>query len=243
MQKEILNINDVNSLEDFLNQPTLVIAEVLTGLLAAQKKEWTLSVGNILQSFIKGNLLMQLGREIAKYRENGKIKEDYLASEKSRASLYELLRFLDEGVIDKDLFSAAKSIFITGIGKDSSELDEFWAYEFLKTAKKLSGTEILILKALFEIVQGKGNSEASALIAGQGLPYNRVGWRNMVSKQLGIDGSEYLVFKYEDNLEKLGLISPRNEDNRFSGDFIPTANKRLTDMGVSFCKFITNYND
>ena len=95
----------------FLQEPTVKIAEALTGILASDFKDWKLSAGKIVQAVIKGSLLTQLGREIEKYQEEGKIKEDYLESDIDRASFKELLEFIDEEVPDEIRFKAIKSIF------------------------------------------------------------------------------------------------------------------------------------
>ena len=135
VNKEVLNIRDEKSLMNFLSEPTVKIAEALTGILASDEKDWKLSAGKLVQSAIKGNLLTQLGREIKKYQEEGKIKEDYFATYRARASLFELLKFLEEEVPDEELFSAIKSIYFYGVSIDSTAQDEFWSYEFLQVAK------------------------------------------------------------------------------------------------------------
>lgn len=239
--KEILDIKDEKSLMKFLREPTIRIAEFVTGLLAAESKDWKLTAGRLLQSLIKCDLFTELGRQIYKYRENGKIKEDYFATNKTRASLYELLKFIDEKAPDEELFKAIKSIFFSGISMNSTELDEFWSYEFIKLVKDISGTEILILKAAYEIANDKANFDVKERLENKTHLQMRSVWRNNISLQMKLGGGESIVFRYEENLEKLGLISPREENNRFSGDFITTAKYRLTDMGYKFCEFMTRY--
>ena len=57
MGKKLTNINlgNVKSVMQFLKQPTLEIAEALTGILASDLKDWKLSAGKIIQSIVKGN--------------------------------------------------------------------------------------------------------------------------------------------------------------------------------------------
>lgn len=241
MDKKEIKLDDEKSVMQFLHEPTIKIAEAITGILASDQKDWKLSAGKLVQSVIKGNLLTQLGREIDKYREEGKIKEDYFATHKNRASLYELLKFLDEEVPDEELFTAIKSIFFSGISKGAIQQDEALAYELLQTAKKLSGTEVLILKANFEVAKGQRVPEVQERLKNSSLPYMRSAWRKIIAVQMNLGELDAVVSKYEKNLETLGLISERNEDNRFSGDFVPTSNFRLTEMGCKFCEYITNY--
>lgn len=240
MENHELQLGDEKSLMKFLQEPSIKIAEAITGILASEQKDWKLSAGKLIQASIKGTLLTQLGRELKKYREEGKIKEDYFAMSKTRAILYELLKFLDEEVPDEDLFRAMKSIFFTGISVNTTEYDQALAYEFLQTAKKLSGTEILILKANSEFALGnfsdKISKESTALSQS-----NRSTWRRNISIQMGYGELHSIVAKYENNLESLGLISARNDDTRFQNDFEPTGMYRLTQVGNKFTEFIANY--
>lgn len=240
MKNKLIKLNDIKSVMGFLKEPTIKIAEVLTGILVSDISDRKLSAGKLIQATIKGNLLTQLGREIEKYREAGEIKEDFFATDKNRISLYELLKFLDENVPDEVLFKAVKSIFFSGIGKNATQQDEVLAYEFLNTAKKLSGTEVLILKANFELNTGNfaDNFFADSLRKAQ---TKRSVWKIIIAKQMGYGDLHAIVTKYERNLESLGLISPRGDDTRFHDEFEPTSKYRLTDMGYKFCEFMTSY--
>lgn len=235
---EKLNLADEKSVMSFLRAPTIKIAEIVTGILVSEQKDWKLSAGKLVQSVIKGTLLTQLGLEIDQYQKDGKIKEDYFATHKTRATLYELLKFLDDEVPDEELFVALKSIFLSGISLDATEYDSALAYEFLQTAKRLRGTEILILKANFELAQGKIHQEVSS---GNMAKTQRTVWVRVVAKQMGYGELHSIVAKYEKNLEALGMISSRNDDNRFANEFEPTAKYRLTEMGYKFCEYMTNY--
>lgn len=241
MKSNDLQLSDEESVMNFLHQPTPKIAEALTGILAADHKDLKLSAGKIVQAVLKGSLLTQLGREIRKYQEAGQIKEDYFASLKARASLYELLKFLDEEIPDADLFSALKSIFLSGISKNATEHDECIAYEFLHTARKLTGTEVLILRANHEICLGNVSSQLDRNALDHVRAGNRGAWRRAITQQMGYGDLGDVVIKYEANLETLGLISPRNDMERLSGSFGPSEHMRLTGIGLAFCNYITRY--
>lgn len=182
--------------------------------------------------------------EYKQLRDSNKINK-VPKTEKPILALTELLKIINSGEIDEEKFKAIKSIFFSGVAQDSNESDEFWSYEFLQTAKMLNGTEILILKANFDIVNHVCNDKVSATIKNGFLPWNRSAWRNIVSLQMNLVGAESLVFKSEEKLEKLGLISPRQEKNNFSEEFVAVDkdNYRLTLMGLHFCAFITKYKD
>jgi hypothetical protein len=226
--KNLIKIDTEKGLMEFLQQPTVKIAEFLTGFLASDQKDWKLSAGKLVQAAIKGKFLTQLGREIKDYKNAGKIKEDYFASNKNRASLSELLKFIDEAP-DEELFKAAKSIFLTSIAIDAKEKDEILAHEFLLTIKTLTSTEILILKGNYALAQ-KG-----AFLANNSLNE----WFRAIAQEIGYEDYTAMVEKYEENLMSLKLISGRIHSDR-SG-IAATSYFRLTPMGNKFCEFIASY--
>ncbi len=224
----------------FLQQSTIATAEFLTGVLASDQNAYKLSAGRLLQSVVKNNLFTQLGREIAEYRSTGIIKEDYFATHKNQVTLLELLKFIDEDVPDEELFKAAKSIFFTSIGIDSTPKEEMLAYEFMTTIRKLSGTEILILKANYEIATGilKGGNTTTTIEKSNRY---REYWRNCIARQMGEQAMHSVIDKYEVNLEELGIINRREHIERAAGSFTPTSHFRLTEIGVMFCGYISKY--
>lgn len=233
--KNQLKLNDPKSLMEFLQQPTLKIAEVLTGILVSGSKDWKLSAGKLIQATIKGNLLTQLGLELKKYREEGKIKEDFLATDKNRMSLCELLKFIDEEIPDEERFRAIKSLFFASISKDVTEDEEKLAYELMQICKKLSSGELLVLKAAYDVVIGRLAPNMSNI---NHQEKNANDWLNLIAKQIR-HSLPSLVEVHEKNLMELKLISDRTLSDR-SG-IRPTQHFRLTTLGYKLCEFITKY--
>ena len=237
MKDKITKLDDIKSVMQFLQQPTAKIAEALTGILASDLKDWKLSAGKIIQATIKGNLLTQLGREIEKYRQEGKIKEDYLESDINRASLKELLKFIDEEAPDEIRFKAIKSIFLSSLG----QCDEVLAYELLQICKKLSSMEIMILSVNYNVVKGVANPTATGIThSATQIKY----WAQIIAKQIGHNLSE-IVLQYEDHLIELKLISDRHypiDRTRVTENFDATPHFRLTPLGYKLCEFITKYD-
>ncbi|MFH1698791.1 MAG: hypothetical protein ABH882_07015 [Candidatus Omnitrophota bacterium] len=234
-EKGLININDTQSVIKFLQAPTIKVAEALTGMLASDKNELKLSAGRLVQASIKHKFLTQLGEEIKKYQEKGKIKEDYFATHKEQASLCELLKFIDEEIPDEERFKAIKSIFLFSISKDTIEEDKVLAYELLKICKKLRSGDLLVLKAAYEIVNGETNIKLSESVSEF---HSAAEWFNVISKQIG-HNLPSLVEVYENNLTDLKLISDRKHPDR-SGIF-KTPYFRLTNLGFKLCEFITKY--
>lgn len=233
--RKLIKLNDVKSLMEFLRQPTIKIAEILTGVLVTDSRDWKLSAGKIVQATIKGNLLSQLGRELEKYRKEGKIKEDFLSTDKNRMSFYELLNFIDEEVPDEDHFRAMKSIFFASVSKNVREDEEKLAYELMQICKKLSGGDLLVLKAAYDVVNGH---LASSMPTINHLEKNANNWLNLIAQQIGHDLPS-LVEVHEKNLMELKLISDRTLSDR-SG-IQSTQHFRLTTLGYKLCEFITKY--
>jgi len=237
---EITKFNDVKSVMKFLQQPTVKIAEGLTGILASPMQDWKLSAGKIVQAIVKGSLLTQLGREFQYYINKGKIKEDYLATDKNRMSLNELLKFVDEDVPDEIRFNAMKSIFLTSVSKKSTRMDEELAYQFMQICKKLSSGEILVLKAAFDICNGnirKGMLKPDLSITRADL------WFDAIANQIS-HGTPGLVEHHEEHLITLKLIAKRSQPPNFSttqDTFIRSGHFRLTPLGHRLCEFITKY--
>lgn len=235
-------LNNKEEVLTFLKEAPVQLAEVVTGILGSESTEWKMSAGRIIQSALKGNLLTCLGNELKKYKDKGEIKDDFLATDTNRMAFNEILKMIDGNDIpDETKFKAVKSIFVYGVSQDSNPEDEFLSYEFLKTVTSLSGTEILILKANYEIANREYLSDVERMLTNNVAPHSRQGWMNIVSTQMKLPGFNAFVGKYEENLERLGLISPKNYENQFSRDFIHTNRFRLTEMGYKFCKFMTEY--
>ena len=193
---------------------------------------YVLSAGKVVQATIKGKLFKQLGKEINKYREEGKIKEDYFATHKNQASLLELLQFIDNDIPDEEIFKAMKSIFFTGVASDADARQEEVAYQFLLLCKKLNSMDILILKACYGIFIGKDLEGVNTGITNFG------DWVSTVSEKIGYDLPE-LVSASDPKLVELGLLSARAHSDqsgiRAGKEF------RLTKLGIKLCEFITRW--
>lgn len=240
MKEEIIKLDLENpaSLMQFLQQPTLQIAEFLTGVLVSDKKDWKLSAGHLIQATIKGNLLTQLGNEIKKYQDDGKIKENFLESDINRASFKELLEFIDSETPDEVRFKAMKSIFFASLNKNS---DEVLAYELMKICRKLSSMEVQILVANYNITIGNSKPVPHGIEWGsnRGVLY----WATTIAEQVGHHIPE-VVLQYENHLSELKIISDRHypvNTTQIVNDFEPTKYFRMTDLGYKLCEFITKY--
>lgn len=225
--KALVSFETAKDIYNFLQQPTVAIAEFMTGLLASEESAYKLSAGRLVQGAIKGRLLTQLGREIKEYRDKGEIKEDYFATNKNQASLLELLQFIDSDIPDEEVFNAMKAIFFSSIAKDASSKEEEIGYQLLQLCKKLDSIDILILKVCYKISTGEDTTNVNTGINAFG------DWVNTVSEKIGYDLPE-LVGAEDDKLVELGLLSSRGYSDksgiRAGQEF------RLTKLAIKLCQ-------
>jgi hypothetical protein len=73
---------NADELAKFMDQPLPAIAEMITGWLAAGPKEWMVGTGRIIQAILQAKLHQQVGREIKRLRDTGKIPDDYADEKK-----------------------------------------------------------------------------------------------------------------------------------------------------------------
>ncbi len=232
MSKKLLNLLSPKDLAGLLQQPSTKIAEFLTGFFASSIGDWKLSAGRIVQASIKFNLLTQLGRELQEYIKKGRIKEDYYATDINKASLNELLKYIDSEVPDNERFKAMKSIFFSGVTSDADAQQQEVAYQFLLLCKKLNSMDILILKTCYKIYLGKDLKNVNTGINVFGV------WVNTVSEKIGY-GLPELVSASDPRLVELGLLSGRTYSDK-SG--IRTGKEfRLTTLSIKLCEYITKY--
>ncbi len=208
--------------KDFLNfQPLLSLA-------------WPIASG-VMVSHVS-----RLFEEINKLKRAKKLKKK-LQTDKPKISLVELLRIIERGDLEEERFLAMKSILLSSFSKDSDKKDEELAYELFQIAKQLSGSEILILKAAYDISE---NRVAPSLISQVEKGTNAAHlWCVFVAAQIGHNMQE-LVEKQEGHLAELKLIGPRHQPHNFStptDDFKKTPHFRLTPLGYKFCEFITKF--
>lgn len=231
--KELIKLDSPQDVLAFITNP-MKLGEALTGILVSEKKEWILSAGKLVQASLRFKLLTQLGQELNGYREKGKIKEDYFATNNNQASFNELLSFIDEDVPDEERMRAMKSIFLTSISIGITEEDERFAYELMQICRGLSSGDLLILKANFDLVTGNARPGIAVELSST----NADGWLGIIAKQVG-HNLPPLVEAHEGNLMDAKLISIRMFSD-LSG-FRPTPHFRLTTLGYKLCEFITKY--
>ncbi len=187
-------------------------------------------------------------RECIQKNKNKEIKDEVSVSDCS--SFYEILKFIDEENPDEETLKAMKSIFFRSIKKDSTEQEQSLAYQFMQICKQLTGQDILILKASYDIA-----SNQSEIVTQENIRTdNPEIWASSVALQIGHKIPE-LITNREENLIKLSLILPRYskkvkkmlltldplpEDKYDEVEVFRNGGKfRLTNLGYRLCEYLS----
>lgn len=199
------------------------LTEGVTGVATSSKNDLILSVSHIFQRIRSGNFLSQLLSEWEKYKEKGKVKEDYQYTEQHKECLQELLEFIDKDSPDDVRFKLLKKIFLISATETFSDRNSVIPQQFMKIARSLSSGEVLLLKAFSKL--GKDHN------------YNFID-RDDISRESYLEesglGYQELFMIYYDDLFKKGFVPDPSKvkDNYW-----------LTGLGVAFCSFIENYDE
>lgn len=208
------------------------LTEGLTGILSSKPQEWMLSAGYILQRTRARDFLKTFLKEWEKYREKGRIPDDYLKTEQHKECLLEILDYLDKAIPDEITFSALKKIFLVASTEKLTTRESLLPQHYIRIIRKLSTGAILILITTY-------------LISKEGIPKeernNRDAslWLKRIATRSGLIYPE-LVENYENELIEFNLITKRGYGGHevFYGN-----NNRLTELGLNLSSYIDNYED
>ena len=208
------------------------LSSLVAGMLSSNKTELTMSAVRLIGGSLRFKLFHQLGRELNHYIQKGEIKANFCESPRDEASLYELLKFIDEEAPDQERFRAMRSIFIVSLSQHTPETDRTLAYEFFKIGRELDSGELMVLKAAYDIYKGR-------TAVTEPFTHNLAVWHNNIAKQIGHNISS-LVDLHENKLVDLKLIAEKRHSDRSGIGCHDTC--RLTNFGQKFCEFITKYD-
>jgi len=224
--------NDPKLLEEILQQPWQKIAVLVTGAISTDMRGWATAGGRLVQGALRGTFLKQFARELLTLIAAGAIPEDYAEKKFGFQTLAELLRFIDEEEVDEDRLFAVQAMFLAVNAIDTKEGERILHYELFKISKKLSSTDLLLLKVTFGLYNESKDPENPVV-----LPDSISGWNIEMGRRLGHNVSS-LVEVAAENLENEKLLSGRRYTDN-SGIF--SENARLTELGIHFCLNIQKF--
>jgi hypothetical protein len=230
--EKLIRIDDKNTLIEFLQQPTLGLAEGLTALLSSPV-QFRLAAGHIVQAAIKGRLFQQLGKELKDLKKAGRIKEDYFATHNQQATLHDLLKFIDENPPGEEIFKAMKSIFFSTIKTEATAENEQIGYQLLQLCRKLESGDVLVLKACWDMYRQSPDKLHAELL---GKNHTR-DWCDLISTKTNVPSG--LVNLHDKKLIELNLVTPRQFPD---GSAINPIDCRLTSLGRLLCDHITAFS-
>jgi hypothetical protein len=230
MTNDISKINSQHDTADILYRTLQGLFEAITGIASSDRKEWGLSIGYLCQRLRGGKFLRTLSDEWNKYREKGKIKDDYMSSEQHQACLQEMLDFLDKDSPDEIRFSFLKKIFLVSATETTSDRNSVIPQQFMKICRNLSSGEILVMQGAYSCLK-RGGIDPNDMDVQH--------WLHNVAKESGLIYPS-LVESYDSGLECKKIIMDRILSDR-SG-IKPGQYYRLTELGYQICKFIESYD-
>jgi len=218
------------STSDILDRTIRGIAEGVTGIAAAERQQWLLSLGHLLQRVRSGRFLTTLREEWSSYREKGRVKDDYVFTDQHQESLQELLDFLDQDAPDEVRFTLLKKIFLTTATETVSDRNSVLPQQYMRICRGLSSGETLVFLAAHKLaVEGTASTK----------PGHAIHWLESVAQTSGLVHPE-LVELHERNLIEKNLITPRHYPDRSGVNL--GQHYRITNLGWEICRFITEYD-
>jgi hypothetical protein len=168
--------------------------------------------------------------EFSYLRQRGKIPDNFKEKKYGHKSWIELLTTLDEDTPDEDRLEALKAMFYSVNKINVTDGERIANYQLFQIAKRLTSSQLLLLKVAHERAMEK-----------EFKPQDNLGakdWLQIASVRLGhtITG---LIEQDERVLMQNGLLTGRSWSDE-SG--INDENGRLTPLAFKFCENLRTYN-
>lgn len=204
------------------------LVEGLTGLATSDKRELVRSVGFVFQRLRSVKFLDALRIEWNKYREKGRIRDGYEATEQHAECLQEMLDFLDHAP-DERKFTILKKILLVSATEEHSSRETILPQQYMSLVRQLSSGELLVLLTTYTIARREDFTPVTGARE----------WLQRVASASGLRFGE-LVEIHEEQLMAKHLLTERTLGDR-SG--VNGRNNRLTDLGYQLCEFISHYEE
>jgi hypothetical protein len=232
MVREIQKKGFNESTENILVRSLQDLAEGLTGIAVAERKELALSIGHVFQKMRGGQFLSTFLEEWRKYKEKGRIKDDYQYTEQHKVCLSELLDFLDKDCPDAVRFEVLQKICLLAATESQTDRDSLLPQQYMKVARSLSSGELIVLNTCYRLSKDEKDWKVKYPSAGEWL-------KNVAeASKLGHTG---LVELHENTLVDKHLLTPRTYSDRSGVALKP--HYRLTDLGYGFCSYVDSFGD
>jgi hypothetical protein len=170
----IVRLQDPTVIEQILENPPAVFAELVTGYMATGNGFWAGLGCRLVQAAFKAQVFQQFALEFKQLREAGAIPDDFKEKKYGFKTWSELMTILDEETPDEDRAEALKAMFFAVNKVNSTDAERILNYQLFQISKELTSGELLLLKAIAEF-----NTEYPG-----GVPAN-ISFVREISKLLG----------------------------------------------------------
>lgn len=216
--------------ENILTKTLTNLAEGLTGVATSSRNDLVLSISHTFQRMRGGQFLSTFLEEWNKYREKGKIKDDYQFSEQHQACLQELLEFLENDCPGETRFKVLQQIFLVAASEEISDRNSFLPQQFMKISRTLSNGEVILLSTVWRVVKEDSINFKKR--------YSAHEWLQEVTAASCLQHIE-LVEMYEQGLMDKKLLTQRTHGDRSGVNVKP--HYRLSSLGYKLCEYIQAY--
>lgn len=211
---------------DLLGRTLKGMAEGITGIASSGRKDLILSVGHVLQRMRGGKFLSAFKGEWDKYKEKGRINDEFERSEENLDCLQELLDFIDKDIPDSQRFEAMKNLYLNIAVNSASDMPAVNRQQLMRVCRSLSSGELIVLLTAYRLGSQKTKQEWGQQSARS--------WLGLVARESGLYLG--LVELNEGHLIEKKLLSRRTLGDG-SGVTLDQ-HFRITDVGVALCEWI-----
>ncbi len=147
----IVRLQDPGVIEQLLEQPLTVIAEVVSGFFSSGNGYWVSAGCRIAQAAFKVRVFEQFALEFKQLRANGAIPDDFAEKKYGAKTWVELMTVLDEETPDEDRAEALKAMFYAVNKVNSTDAERILNYQLFQISKELTSGELLLLRAISDL--------------------------------------------------------------------------------------------
>lgn len=187
------------------------------------------NASNIANLLILRPILTTLSAKIEKLKEKGSIKKNY--KKILNSNVIELLKMLDDPNLNENNVLLIEKLILLSLSRETKPSEELIGKEYLKIAKTLGGSEIIVLTAAFENLRQKRHKD--------NLDIDDI-YKDLAHLS-GLRYIELVVSCYQSLTAKHLFKNPWNrEETQISNS---DEKYVFTDLGLSFMEYLELYEE
>jgi hypothetical protein len=184
------------------------------------------SASNIANLLILKPILDTLGDKVEDLKKRNQLKRNYKKILKS--NVIELLKMLDDPNLNESNVLLIEKLILVSLSKESKPSDELLAYEYLKIAKTLTSSEIVVL-------------DAALVRLNEGKLRDRIDLDDVYTEIAEISDLKFKVLVAD---VILSLSKKRLFKDKVEGAYLYNTDENylFTDLGLSFMEYLAAYD-